>query len=105
MRNRRRRAHARATYAVKANLLLFDIDGTLVLTGGAGGRAMTRAFEDLYGVANAFGGVPFNGRTDAWILSQAAAAHGVPPATLAAFKPLYLDYLSVELETPGPRKG
>ena len=38
---------------------------------------MTRAFEDLYGIANAFGGVPFNGRTDAWILSQAAAAHAV----------------------------
>jgi len=54
-----------------------------VLTGGAGGRAMTRAFEDLYGVANAFGGVPFNGRTDAWILSQAAAAHAVPPDALA----------------------
>ena len=84
MKNPRRKGRARATCAAKANgrgdgpglktLLLFDIDGTLVLTGGAGGRAMTRAFEDLYGVANAFGGVPFNGRTDAWILSQAAAS-------------------------------
>jgi len=35
-------------------VLLFDIDGTLVLTGGAGGRAMSRAFEDLYGVPNGF---------------------------------------------------
>jgi phosphoglycolate phosphatase-like HAD superfamily hydrolase len=76
-----------------------------VLTGGAGGRAMTRAFEDLYGVANAFNGVPFNGRTDAWILSQAARVHGVTAEALESFTPLYLQYLSEELEKPGPRKG
>lgn len=86
-------------------VLLFDIDGTLVLTGGAGGRAMSRAFEDLYGIANGFEGVPFNGRTDAWILSRAAAAHGIAGAALARFKPLYLDYLADELHRPGPRKG
>ena len=86
-------------------VLLFDIDGTLVLTGGAGGRAMTRAFEELYGVGNAFEGVPFNGRTDAWILSRAAAAHGINDEAIARFKPLYLDYLAEELHRPGPRKG
>jgi phosphoglycolate phosphatase-like HAD superfamily hydrolase len=86
-------------------VLLFDIDGTLVLTGGAGGRAMTRAFEELYGVGNAFEGVPFNGRTDAWILSRAAAAHGIDDEAIARFKPLYLDYLAEELHRPGPRKG
>jgi phosphoglycolate phosphatase len=66
---------------------------------------MTRAFQDLYGVANAFNGVPFNGRTDAWILSQAAAVHGVPADALELFKPLYLEYLVAELAKPGPRKG
>jgi phosphoglycolate phosphatase-like HAD superfamily hydrolase len=86
-------------------VLLFDIDGTLVLTGGAGGRAMTRAFEELYGIGNAFEGVPFNGRTDAWILSRAAAAHGIDDEAIARFKPLYLDYLAEELHRPGPRKG
>jgi phosphoglycolate phosphatase len=30
--------------------VLFDIDGTLLVTGGAGGAAWQRAFEDLYGV-------------------------------------------------------
>jgi phosphoglycolate phosphatase-like HAD superfamily hydrolase len=34
-------------------LLLFDIDGTLVLTGRAGLRALNRAFEDATGVAGA----------------------------------------------------
>lgn len=30
--------------------VLFDIDGTLIVTGGAGGRAWQRAFDELYGV-------------------------------------------------------
>jgi phosphoglycolate phosphatase len=30
--------------------VLFDIDGTLIVTGGAGGRAWQRAFEELYEV-------------------------------------------------------
>ena len=59
--------------------MLFDIDGTLVLTGGAGGRAMSLAFEEVFAIANAFQGVPMAGRTDAWILNDAAAAHGIPP--------------------------
>jgi phosphoglycolate phosphatase-like HAD superfamily hydrolase len=66
---------------------------------------MTRAFEDLYSVPNAFEGVPFNGRTDAWILSRAAAAHGIDDEAITRFKPLYLDYLADELHRPGPRKG
>ena len=66
---------------------------------------MSRAFQDLYGVQDAFTGVPFNGRTDAWILSQAGAAHGVGTDDLTRFKPLYLRYLADELHQPGPRKG
>jgi len=76
-----------------------------VLSGGAGGRAMTRAFEELYGVRDAFRGVPFNGRTDAWILSRTAENHQIDPASLSGFKPLYLEYLAKELHEPGPRKG
>ena len=34
-------------------LVLFDIDGTLVLTGGAGIRAMNRACEELVGHSQA----------------------------------------------------
>jgi len=66
---------------------------------------MTRAFEKLYGVRDAFTGVPFNGRTDAWILRQAAARHDVDAFELPNFKPLYLEYLAEELHRPGPRKG
>jgi len=66
---------------------------------------MARAFEELYGVRDAFAGVPFNGRTDAWILTQAAARHAVHAFQLPTFKPLYFEYLAEELHRPGPRKG
>jgi phosphoglycolate phosphatase-like HAD superfamily hydrolase len=87
-------------------LVLFDIDGTLVLTGGAGLRAMAQAFEDLFDVPDAFRGMPMAGRTDAWILSDAAAAHGIPPdsSALARFPDIYLRHLAVEIEKPHPRK-
>ena len=32
-----------------ARAVLFDIDGTLITTGGAGGRAWARAFQQLFG--------------------------------------------------------
>jgi phosphoglycolate phosphatase-like HAD superfamily hydrolase len=38
-------------------LLLFDIDGTLILTGGAGLRALDRAFCQVVGIVNALDGV------------------------------------------------
>lgn len=66
---------------------------------------MSRAFEDLYGVRDAFNGIPFNGRTDAWIVSGAAVRHGVDAAELHRFKPRYLQFLTEELRQPGPRKG
>ena len=47
-----------------ARILLFDLDGTLVLTGGAGVRALDRVFQDLYGLKGAGRGVPFRGRTE-----------------------------------------
>jgi phosphoglycolate phosphatase len=88
-------------------VVLFDIDGTLVLTGGAGGRAMARAFEDLFAIRDAFAGIPFAGRTDACILADAAAAHRIPHDSLdlARFRDVYLQHLANELEQPGPRKG
>lgn len=86
-------------------VLLFDIDGTLVLTGGAGGRAMTLAFAELFSVQDAFRGIPMPGRTDSWILSDAALAHSIAPEKLARFHDVYLGHLKTELAQPGPRKG
>ena len=58
-------------------LILWDIDQTLLYTGGAGGLAMRRAFEQLYGVENGFARVEFSGRTDWSILKTAMEQHGL----------------------------
>lgn len=88
-------------------VILFDIDGTLVLTGGAGGRAFSLAFEEIFGIRDAFAGIAMPGRTDAWILATAAEAHGIRPgaADLARFHSAYFLHLARELHRPGPRKG
>jgi phosphoglycolate phosphatase-like HAD superfamily hydrolase len=88
-------------------VLLFDIDGTLVLTGGAGQRAMARAFDDIFSVPNAFQHIDMPGRTDSWILSDAVTAHGVSGAAAdrARFREVYLEHLRREIEQPGSRKG
>jgi phosphoglycolate phosphatase-like HAD superfamily hydrolase len=90
-----------------ATVLLFDIDGTLVLTGGAGGRAMTRAFEDLFAIPEAFRGMPLPGRTDSWILADAVEAHGIPRDSpyLGRFQDIYFRHLTRELAHPGPGKA
>ena len=88
-------------------VVLFDIDGTLVLTGGAGARAMLRTFEDVFGPRRPSVEVPFAGRTDTWIISELARLHGYPHnrGSLARFRDRYLIHLAEEIEKPGPQKG
>jgi phosphoglycolate phosphatase len=45
-------------------ILLFDIDGTLVSTGGAGGAAWKQAFDELYGIPADIGQFTDAGMTD-----------------------------------------
>ncbi|HUR33982.1 MAG TPA: HAD family hydrolase [Vicinamibacterales bacterium] len=88
-------------------LLLFDIDGTLVSTGGAGGRAMARAFEEVFGFSNGLRSISMAGRTDAWIVSQMAAEHGLryDEQRFRDFHHSYVKHLAVEVLQPGPQKG
>jgi phosphoglycolate phosphatase len=92
---------------VVRKLILFDIDGTLVLTGGAGGRAMARAFEDVFGLKNELGSLSMAGRTDAWIVAQMASVHGLESsaAKAACFHETYIAHLREEIHKPGPQKG
>jgi phosphoglycolate phosphatase len=87
-------------------LILFDIDGTLVLTGGAGGRAMTQAFQEVFGVPDGFAGIPMPGRTDDAIVSEAVARANLVHDTgrLAAFRARYVERLAQTLEAPRPDK-
>ena len=88
---------------MKPALLLFDIDGTLLLSGRAGLRAMTRAFHDTFGVPNAFADTNFSGRTDSYLVSFALAAAGLPdtPERHARFRDAYVPLLAEEIQHPG----
>jgi phosphoglycolate phosphatase len=58
-------------------LILFDIDNTLLYTGGAGGLAMNLAFQEMFGINDGFAKVEFSGRTDLYILSEGLRLHGI----------------------------
>ena len=53
-------------------LLLFDIDGTLLLTGGAGKIAFEEAFEEIFEVPNSWGSLDPHGKTDPAIFDEVA---------------------------------
>lgn len=88
-------------------LLLFDIDGTLLLSGGAGTRALNRTFHELFGVEGAFAGIPVAGRTDPLILDDALHRAGIraDAAARARFLARYSRHFEREILLPGPRKG
>jgi phosphoglycolate phosphatase len=59
-------------------LYLFDIDGTLLTTGGAGTSAMRAAFARIYGVEDGLENVEVSGRSDLAIFQDALNSIGVP---------------------------
>lgn len=84
-------------------LILFDIDGTLVLTGRAGMRAMNRAVADLVRSDNPMDGVQFAGRTDWSILDDILRKHGhsMDVALLDRLRDRYVEFLAQEIHAPG----
>src|ERR1035441_10729548 len=58
-------------------LLLFDIDGTLVSTGGAGVRALKLGMEKRDGVQDDLHDVEIAGRTDSGIAASILKKYGV----------------------------
>ena len=84
-------------------LILFDIDGTLVLTGRAGLRAMNRACADEVGHDNAMEGVEFAGRTDWSILRDVMRNNGkaMDRPLLDRLNRRYVAHLAEEIQLPG----
>lgn len=83
-------------------VVLFDIDGTLITSGGAGLRALSRACQAEFGLADALEHVSTAGRLDPLIVGDAlsAAGHRVPSAQeFEAFVRSYCGFLREELET------
>jgi phosphoglycolate phosphatase-like HAD superfamily hydrolase len=84
-------------------LILFDIDGTLVLTGRAGWRAMNRACAVEVGHDRALDGVEFAGRTDWSILGDIMRKHDRPMdrPMLDRLNRRYVAHLAEEIQLPG----
>ncbi len=61
-------------------LVLFDIDGTILMTAGAGRRAIRRALVEAMGLADPIDGVRFDGKTDPQIVRELLEAAEHPDA-------------------------
>lgn len=84
---------------LRPTVLLFDIDGTLVTTGGVGRRALELAFERAHGRRDACAHFRFDGMTDRAIVRGGLLALGVSPTAAAIDAVLqgYLDVLAEEV--------
>jgi phosphoglycolate phosphatase-like HAD superfamily hydrolase len=91
-------------------LLLFDVDQTLISTGGAGIRALNRAFQKLYAVANAMDGILPHGKTDPGIIREILQSYPVSstgdgfPTSVAAILESYLEFLDHEIDSTSSYK-
>ena len=63
-------------YIGKMRVLLFDIDGTLIRSGGAGKAAMEAGLRKRLEFENSGTRVPYSGRTDTGITRDLLAMHG-----------------------------
>ncbi len=85
-------------------LVLFDVDGTLLWTDGAGRRAIHRALLDEIGIAGPIGRYRFDGKTDPQIVRELLSLAGHPGAAdearIAAVCRRYLELLRAELARP-----
>jgi phosphoglycolate phosphatase len=88
-------------------LVLFDIDGTILLTAGAGRRAIVAAIGEEVGGSPAFDRVRFDGKTDPQIVSELleVAGHFGPhsPARVDTLCRRYVSLLAQELAQPSAR--
>jgi phosphoglycolate phosphatase-like HAD superfamily hydrolase len=88
-------------------LLLFDIDGTLLLSAGAGRRAILKAIHEYVGDLEPLRGIRFDGKTDPQIVAELFEAGGDPepdePARITRVLDRYVSLLEQELT--GPEHG
>lgn len=80
-------------------IAFFDIDGTLIRTGGAGQRAFALAGEAAFGIPNGTGHMRFAGRTDTSLVREFLTHHGLAPSEehFQRFFEHYLRLLGPEL--------
>jgi phosphoglycolate phosphatase-like HAD superfamily hydrolase len=76
-------------------LVLFDIDGTLIASGGAGEKAFARVCASEFGIPNGTEGLSFAGRTDTIIVREFFTRHQITPSpeNFARFLDAYVFWL------------
>ncbi|MFV1958941.1 MAG: HAD family hydrolase, partial [Planctomycetota bacterium] len=84
-------------------LVLFDIDGTLLLSSRQGARAMQEAGQEVVGEDFTLAGVEFAGRLDPLILADGLRALGLDgvDSIESAFREAYARILARRLAEPG----
>ena len=85
-------------------LILWDIDGTLIVSHGAGFRAMERALTQRFGLKCDMRTIDWAGRTDSWIAAEVLRVVGLPttPQNVHDYLEAYLETLPLELRDGRP---
>jgi phosphoglycolate phosphatase len=80
-------------------LLLFDIDGTLIHSGGAGVHALKSAFTERFDIIDDLHDIEIAGMTDSGIVVSILNKHEIPVTNenVSAFLDSYVHFLSLEL--------
>jgi phosphoglycolate phosphatase len=84
---------------MQKRLLLFDIDGTLIHSAGAGIHSLKRSLTDRFGIDDDLDDIEIAGMTDSGIVVSILNKHKIPATNenVAAFLDSYVHFLSLEL--------
>ena len=85
---------------MKTKLVLFDIDQTILHSGGAGEKALTLALRDRLGREASLENIEIAGKTDVWITHRIFEAHGIEVSdeNVTTFLNGYLEHLKTQLQ-------
>src|SRR5258708_6549258 len=75
-------------------LVLFDIDGTLLIGAGSGRAATERAMREVFGTVGALAEYQFAGKTDYYTLVELLTPEGFSEAQVASVLPHYSEVLT-----------